>query len=70
MKMQYEIVLAWSEEDSAFVAHVPDLPGCAAHGATYEEALAQIKEAAALWLDVAREEGQAIPQPTRRLLAA
>lgn len=68
--MHYEIVLFWSSEDDVFVAEVPDLPGCMAHGATHEEALAQVKEAAALWLDVARERGEELPRPRPHLLAA
>lgn len=67
--MHYEIVLFWSPEDGAVVAEVPDLPGRMAHGATHEEALAQIKEAAALWIDVARERGEELPQPRPHLLA-
>ena len=46
---KYEIIIYWSEEDQAFVAEVPELPGCAAHGPTQETALASIQEAIALW---------------------
>lgn len=65
---RYEIIIFWSAEDDAFVAEVPELPGCVAHGETQEEALANAKEAAQLWLDTAREFGDPIPQPKGRRL--
>ena len=68
---KYEVILYWSEEDEAFVAEVPELPGCAAHGSTQEAALASAQEAIHLWLDTAREFGDAIPEPKgRRLIFA
>ncbi len=69
MNERYEIILYWSAEDDAFVAEVPELPGCAAHGVTQAEALHQIQEAMELWLDVAREKGVPIPEPKGRRLA-
>lgn len=66
---RYEIIILWSAEDDAFVAQVPELPGCMAHGDTQEEALANTKEAMQLWLKTAREFGDPIPEPKgRRLL--
>jgi predicted RNase H-like HicB family nuclease len=65
---KYEIIIYWSEEDQAFVAEVPELPGCAAHGPTHEAALASAQEAMRLWLDTAREFGDPIPEPKRRRL--
>lgn len=62
----YEITLWWSEADSVFVAEVPELPGCSAHGVTQEEALANVREAMALWIDVARSAGEVIPEPKAR----
>lgn len=59
----YEIILYWSEEDAAYVAEVPELPGCMAHGDSHEAALANVKDAMGLWLDVARERGQPVPAP-------
>lgn len=59
----YEVIIYWSEDDGAFVAEVPELPGCMAHGATRQEALANVDEATVLWLDTAREFGHPIPQP-------
>lgn len=68
---KYEVIIYWSDEDAAFVAEVPELPGCAAHGATQEAALANAKEAIALWLDTAREFGDPVPKPKgRRLILA
>jgi predicted RNase H-like HicB family nuclease len=68
---RFEIIIYWSAEDKAFVAEVPELPGCAAHGGTHEEALANAKEAMQLWLDTAKEFGDPIPEPKgRRLLFA
>ena len=59
----YEIIIYWSAEDDAFVAEVPELPGCMAHGATQEEALGNAKDAARLWLDTAKEFGDSVPEP-------
>lgn len=58
---KYELILYWSSEDSAFIAEVPELPGCAADGATRLEALANVEIAIAEWLETARELGQADP---------
>ena len=69
--LQYEIILYWSAEDRVFVADVPELPGCMAHGDTQEAALANIKEAMQLWIDAAQEFGDPIPEPKgRRLMYA
>ena len=69
--IKYEVIIYWSEEDQAFVAEVPELPGCAAHGATQEAALASAQEAMRLWLDTAREFGDPAPEPKgRRLMYA
>jgi predicted RNase H-like HicB family nuclease len=65
---RYEVIIFWSAEDDAFVAEVPELPGCLAHGATQEEALANAKQAAQLWVDTAREFGDPIPEPKGRRL--
>ena len=66
----YEIILYWSEEDQAVIAKVPELSGCAADGATYQEALANAEIAIKEWLETARELGRAIPIPGGRLLFA
>ena len=68
---RYEIIIYWSNEDGIFVAEVPELPGCMAHGDTEESALQNIKEAMQLWIDTAREFGDPIPEPKgRRLMYA
>ena len=60
---KYEIIIYWSNEDAAYVAEVPELPGCMAHGDTQEAALEQIGQAVELWLETAREFGDPIPEP-------
>lgn len=67
---RYEIILYWCAEDGVFIAEVPELPGCKAHGDTQEETLANVKEAMRLWLDTAREFGDPIPEPRGRLMYA
>ena len=69
MEMEkYEVILYWSSEDEAFIAEVPELPGCCAHVATQEEALANAKEAMRLWIDTAQEFGDPVPEPKGRRL--
>jgi predicted RNase H-like HicB family nuclease len=60
---KYEVIIYWSHEDAAFVAEVPELPGCAAHGSTQEAALASAQEAILLWIETAKEFGDPIPEP-------
>ena len=68
---KYEVLIYWSEDDQAFVAEVPELPGCAAHGATQGEALSNAQDAMQLWIDTAKEFGDPIPEPKgRRLIFA
>ena len=68
---KYETIIYWSDEDQAFVAEIPELPGCMVHGTSQEEALANAKEAIELWLDTAKEFGDPIPEPKgRRLIYA
>ena len=59
---KYEIILCWSNEDQAFIAEVPQLPGCMAHGGSQEAALKNINDAMQLWIDTAREFGVPIPE--------
>jgi predicted RNase H-like HicB family nuclease len=63
---RYEITICWSDDDQAFIAEVPELPGCAAHGDTPDEALDSCKGAMDLWLDTAKEFGRPIPEPKGR----
>ena len=67
---KYEIILYWSEEDSAFIAEVPELAGCAADGATRQEALSNVETVIAEWLETARELNRPIPEPKGQLLFA
>ena len=67
---RYEIILYWSKDDQAFVAEVPELPGCAADGPTYAEALANAEVVIGEWLETARELGRPIPEPRGRLTYA
>ena len=68
---RYEIILYWSDEDSAFIAEVPELPGCMAHGDTHEAALAAVKDAISHWLETAQASGRVVPiaRGTRLLFA-
>jgi predicted RNase H-like HicB family nuclease len=68
MMDKYEVILFWSNDDQAFVAEVPELPGCMAHGGTHEEALVNVKGAMQLWIDTAKEFGDPIPEPRGRRL--
>ncbi|ALB43325.1 MULTISPECIES: type II toxin-antitoxin system HicB family antitoxin [Nostocales] len=70
MTLRYEINLYWSEQDQAFIAEVPDLPGCAADGETYQEALQNIEIIMQEWIETAQELGRKIPEPTQRLMSA
>ena len=68
---RYEIIIYWSDEDKVFVADVPELPGCMAHGPTEELALSNVKDAMQLCIDTAKEFGDPIPEPKgRRLMYA
>ena len=67
---KYEIIIYWSVEDNAFVAEVPELPGCMADGRTCEAALRNVETVIKEWIETAREEGRPIPQPKGRLLYA
>ncbi|MGH9898703.1 MAG: type II toxin-antitoxin system HicB family antitoxin [Pyrinomonadaceae bacterium] len=65
---RYEIIIYWSHEDQVFVAEVPELPGCMAHGNNQQEALSNANEAIQLWIDTAQEFGDPIPQPKEQRL--
>jgi len=60
---KYEIIIYWSKEDEAFIAEVPELSGCMAHGESPEDALKNAKEAIQLWIDTAKDFGDPIPEP-------
>ena len=68
---KYEVIIYWSNEDQLFIAEVPELPGCLAHGPNPNEALVQAQNAITLWIDTAVEFGDPIPEPKgRRLMLA
>ena len=68
--IRYEVIIYWSKEDKAFVAEVPELPGCMADGASYQEALKNVEVVIKEWIETARELGRAIPEPKGRLVYA
>lgn len=68
--MKPRIILYWSSEDDAFIAEVPELPGCAADGTTYGEALKNAEVVIQEWIETARELGRPIPVPRGRLMYA
>jgi len=67
---RYEVIIYWSDEDGAFLAEVPELPGCMADGPTYEAAVAAVKVVIREWIETAREMGRPIPEPKGRLMYA
>jgi predicted RNase H-like HicB family nuclease len=67
---KYEVIVYWSEEDQAYIAEVPELPGCTADGATYEEALKNAQVVIGEWIETARTLGREIPVPKGRLTYA
>ena len=70
MDSKYEIIIFWSAEDNAFVAEVPELPGCVADGNSYQEALSNAEQSIQEWIDTAKELGRAVPEPRGRLAYA
>jgi predicted RNase H-like HicB family nuclease len=68
--MKYEVIIYWSEDDQAFIAEVPELPGCMADGPTKAAALAAADEVAEQWIATARELDRPIPKPKGRLTFA
>ncbi len=67
---KYELIIYWSQEDEAFIAEVPELPGCAADEATYAEALANVEVIIEEWIETAKQLGRPIPEPKGRLMYA
>lgn len=66
---RYETIIYWSNEDQAYIAEVPELPGCMAHGKSQRDALSNVRDAVALWVKTAKEFGDPIPEPKGRRLA-
>ena len=67
---RFGLIIYWSEEDKAFIAEVPELPGCAADGKTYRDALAKVEVIIREWIETARQLGRPIPKPKGRLVFA
>lgn len=65
--MRYELIIYWSRDDQAFLVEVPELPGCMADGASYEDALANAQKVIAEWIETALALGRAIPEPKGKL---
>ena len=70
MEKKYEIIIFWSAEDDAYVAEVPELPGCMADGKTYQEALSNVEGIIDEWIETATKLGRPIPKPKGRLAYA
>ena len=70
MKIRYELIIYWSEADQVFIVEVPELPGCAADGETYQEAVQNVEVVIQEWIETAKELGQPIPEPKGRLMFA
>lgn len=68
--IRYEMIVYWSDEDNAFIVEVPELPGCMAEGATYQEAVANAETIIQEWIETAKELGRPIPEPKGRLVYA
>ena len=67
---KYEIIIFWSEADNSFVAEMPELKGCIAHGESHDKALKEVMIVAKEWLTIAKKEKWTIPQPKGRLVFA
>lgn len=70
MKIRYEMIIYWSEEDQSFIIEVPELSGCMADGETYQEAVQNAEIIIREWIETAKELGRSIPEPKGRLMFA
>ncbi len=70
MLIKYEMIIYWSDEDGAFIAEVPELPGCMADGQTYQEVVANAETVIREWIETARDLGRSIPEPKGKLMYA
>ncbi len=68
--MRYELIIYWSKADQSFIVEVPELPGCMADGATYEEAIANVQAIVQEWIETAKSLGRPIPEPKGKLAYA
>ena len=67
---RYEIIVYWSEQDKAFIAEVPELPGCMADGSTYEEVMKNVQVIIREWIETATQLGREMPEPKGKLMYA
>jgi predicted RNase H-like HicB family nuclease len=70
MAFKYEVIIYWSKEDKAFIAEIPELPGCMADGQTYQKALDNVEVIAQEWIETAKQKGRSVPKPKGRLVFA
>jgi predicted RNase H-like HicB family nuclease len=70
MMIRYELIIYWSDMDQSFIVEVPELPGCAADGETYQEAVQNVEAVIQEWIETAQELGRSIPEPKGRLIFA
>ncbi|MBC8390159.1 MAG: type II toxin-antitoxin system HicB family antitoxin [Actinobacteria bacterium] len=70
MMFKYEIIIYWSKEDQAYIAEVPELPGCMADGSSYKEVLENITQIIEEWIETAKKLGRKVPEPKGRLIYA
>lgn len=68
--IRYEVIIYWSQDDGAFIAEVPELPGCMADGESYQQAVANVEQVIKEWIDTARSMNRPVPEPRGRLLFA
>jgi len=67
---KYEVIVWWSEKDQAYIAEVPELPGCMSDGKTYEEALKNIQVIISEWIETAKKIEREVPRPKGKLMYA
>ncbi|MEP7145376.1 MAG: type II toxin-antitoxin system HicB family antitoxin [bacterium] len=68
MKYKYEIIIYWSKDDKAYIAEVPELPGCMADGQSYKEALENVERIIEEWIETAKKLKRVIPIPKENKL--
>jgi predicted RNase H-like HicB family nuclease len=64
---KYEVIIYWSEDDQAYIAEIPELPGCTSDGNSYSDALKNVEIIAQEWIETAKQLGREIPKPKGRL---
>jgi len=60
---KYSVIIRYSEEDNCYVASVPELVGCMAHGDTRDEAIREIQDALSIHIEMMQKQGDAMPEP-------